>query len=61
MLQALVVKGVLSPSEAVDIVDKCLAAVVEDPELKETAEVAEVACSCLEGVREGLAEMAARN
>ena len=53
-------KGVLAPSEAVDIVDKCLAAVEADPDHVEAVQVAKVTGDCLDGVREGLATMAVR-
>jgi hypothetical protein len=63
MLQALVHKGVLSREEALEIVDKCVELVRPTPageDAEGAEEVAEVAHECLEQVREGLAETAAR-
>jgi hypothetical protein len=54
LLQALVSKGVLSPDEALEVVDKSLEAVMDTPEDEEVDEIAEVAHACLEQIREGL-------
>ena len=60
LLQALVHKGVLTPSEALDVADKSLAAARIDPRDDDEAEVAEVTVTCLEHIREGLVGMASQ-
>jgi len=57
LLQALVRKGVLSPADALDIVDISLRSAANQPDAEATLEAAEIARICLEGVREALAEM----
>ncbi len=61
LLQALVHKGVLTSEEALDVVDRSLAAAAVDPtESEDVAQVADVTIDCLAGVREGLAAMGAQ-
>ena len=59
MLQALVRKGVFTLEEALEVVDKGLDAFVPGAEDADAAAVAWAAQTCLDGVREGLAGMAA--
>ena len=61
LLQAMVSKGLLTRAEALEAVDKGLAAMVADPDDDVATDVAEFAHSCLEGVCEELAEMAVRS
>jgi rhamnogalacturonyl hydrolase YesR len=58
MLQALVAKGLLTPSEAVEVVDKSLDAVIQAPDDEASDGAAQAAHDCLEGVREAVAELA---
>ena len=58
LLQALVRKGVLTPADALDIVDTSLRSAANQPDAEATLEAAEIARICLEGVREALVEMA---
>jgi hypothetical protein len=58
MLQALVAKGLLTPSEAVEVVDKSLDAVIQGPDDEAADGAAQAAHDCLEGVREAVAELA---
>jgi len=60
LLQALVHKGVLTPSEALGVADAALAAARSDPRDDDEAEVAEVTVTCLEHIREGLVGMASQ-
>ena len=57
LLQALVNKGVLTPEEALEVVDEGLDAVTHGPRDKGADAVAGIALSCLEGVREKLTQM----
>lgn len=61
LLQALVHRGVLTSEEALDIVDRSVAAAANPLDAEEVGLVAEVVQSCLAGVREGLAVTAARH
>src|SRR5262245_22841778 len=61
LLQALVRKGVLSPAEALDIVDTSLRSAANQPDAESTLEAAEIARICLLGIREGLAEMTSQS
>ena len=61
LLQALVHKGVLTPSEALDVADKALEAARIDARDDDEAEVAEVTVICLEHIREGLVAMVAQS
>jgi hypothetical protein len=56
LLQALVLKGVLTAADAFDIVDVSLYSAANQPDV-----VAEIARICLEGVRETLAEVTAQS
>jgi hypothetical protein len=58
MLQALVAKGLLTPSEAVEVVDKSLDAVIQGPDDAAADGAAQAAHDCLEDVREAVAELA---
>ena len=60
LLQAFVYKGILTRDDALGIVDRSLEAAATAPGADASGEVAEVAQGCLEGVREGLAEMPSR-
>ena len=51
--------GVLTPADALEIVDISLQSAANQPDAEATLEAAEIARICLEGVREALAEMAA--
>ena len=51
---------VLTPSEALDVANKAIAAAHIDPQEYAEAEVAEVTATCLEHIREGLVGMAAQ-
>jgi hypothetical protein len=57
LLQALVRKGVLTSSDALEIVDISLRSAASQPDAEATLEAAEIARICLEGIREALAEM----
>jgi hypothetical protein len=61
LLQALVSKGVLTPEEALEVVDEGLDAVTHSPRDKEADSVKGIALSCLEGVREKLEAIASNN
>jgi len=61
LLQALVRKGVLTPADALDIVDNSLRSAANSARRRATLEAAEIARICLEGVREALAEMAGQS
>ena len=50
-------KGVLTPADALDIVDISLRNAANRPDAEATLEAAEIARICLEGVLEALAEM----
>jgi hypothetical protein len=58
MLQALVRKGTFTLEEALEVVDKGLDAFVPGADAADAAAVAWAAQTCLDGVREGLAETA---
>ena len=49
--------GVLTPADALEIVDISLQSAANQPDAEATLEAAEIARICLEGVREALAEM----
>jgi hypothetical protein len=55
LLQALVGKGVLSPADALEVVDNSLTGAASHPDAEAT-EAREIARICLEGLREGLVE-----
>jgi hypothetical protein len=57
LLQALVNDGLLTPAAALEVVDKALGAIDENPKSEAEEAVAAVAEQCLEGVREGIATM----
>jgi hypothetical protein len=57
LLQALVRKSVLTPADALDIVDSSLQSAANQPDAEATLEAADIARICLEGVREALTEM----
>ena len=57
LLQALAHKGFMTPGEALEVVDKSLAAVREAPGGFAPRAVARAAYDCLEGVREGVADL----
>ena len=59
LLQMLVGNGVLTRAQALQAVDRSLAAVASHPDAEATGEVGEIARICLSGVREGLAELIA--
>ena len=59
LLQTLVGNGVLTRAQALQAVDGSLDAVASHPDAEATGEAAEIARICLNGVREGLAEMIA--
>jgi hypothetical protein len=61
LLQALVSKGVLTPGEALEVVDEGLDAVTHGPRGKDADPVKGIALSCLEGVREELKAIASDN
>jgi hypothetical protein len=60
LLQALVVKGVLTPVEGIEVADKALEA-ASDIEGDEDQETAGVTVACLHEVREGLVSMLGRS
>ena len=55
LLQALVVKRVLSQDEAIQIADKSLAAACADLRDEDEGDAADVTIACFERIREGLA------
>ena len=50
----------LTPTNALDIMDISLRGTANQPDVEATLEAAEIARICLEGVRESLAEMASQ-
>ena len=56
LLQVLLRKGVLTPADALDIVDNSLRSAANQPDAKATLEAAEIARIRLEGVHEALAD-----
>lgn len=58
--QALVHKGALTLSEALDVADRALVAARVDPRDDDEAEVAEMTVTCLEHIRQGLVGMASQ-
>jgi hypothetical protein len=57
LLQALVRKGVLTPADALEVVDNSLRSAANQPDAEAALEAAEIARICLEGVREALTEV----
>jgi hypothetical protein len=57
LLQALVYKEVLTPTEALEVVDKSLIGIWGTPDEPAAQAVAQAAHDCLEGVREGVADL----
>ena len=57
LLQSLVTNGVITPAQALDVVDKALAAFIGPATSKAEDDVALVTVAALQGVREGLVEM----
>ena len=60
LLETLVHKGVMTRGEALYVVDRSLEAAANVPSAEAAGEVAEITQGCLEGVREGLVAMPAR-
>jgi len=59
LLQTLVGNGGLTRAQALQAVDRTLDAVASHPDAEATGEAAEIARICLNGVRDGLAELIA--
>jgi hypothetical protein len=57
LLQALVYKEVLTPTEALEVVDKSLEAIRAGSPGPASDPIAQAAHDCLEGVREGIADL----
>jgi hypothetical protein len=57
VLRSLVANGATTPGQALDVIEKALAAPLGKASSKEEQDVALVTVQALEGVREGLADM----
>jgi hypothetical protein len=57
LLRSLVANGAMTPAQALDVIEKALAASLGKASSREEQDVALVTVEALEGVREGLADM----
>jgi hypothetical protein len=57
LLRSLVANGAMTPAQALDVIEKALAASLGKASSREDQDVALVTVEALEGVREGLADM----
>jgi hypothetical protein len=57
LLRTLVASGAMTPAEALDVIEKALAASLGKASSREDQDVALVTVEALEGVREGLADL----
>jgi hypothetical protein len=57
LLQGLIANGVMTPGQALEVVDKALAASLETAKTKAEHDLALVTIGALQSVREGIADM----
>jgi hypothetical protein len=57
LLHSLVYKGLLTPSEALEVVDKSLDAIREGPDAPPLHALIQIAHDCLQDVRDGVADL----